>query len=185
MNKTAWLTLVFVSSLLTAGPVQSQQADATTEHTFRLCEGVTLFVINPADQDFTVSVDVRDLNLFANGPRETLFKVYDPDGWPVVREFIPDDGCGDANFPDRIGGWDHELQYYANLRVKGSLPSFRWSAWSHPQRLKTLVARTFDRPIRGAKKGVYRIVLAGTPEEASAKVTRSSESWNGSAQLIG
>ena len=83
---------------------------------------------------------------------------------PVVREVIPDDGCAEANFPDRIGGWDHELQYYANLYAKGTVPSFRWSAWSSPARLKTLVARNFDRPIAGGKPGRYRIVLAGTPD---------------------
>ena len=75
MYKTAWLTLVFVFCSISPGPARSQEADATTERTFRLCEGVTLFAVNPADRDFTVSVDVRDLNLFANGPRETLFKV--------------------------------------------------------------------------------------------------------------
>jgi hypothetical protein len=143
--------------------MRAEAADLA-EQTFRLCEGVTVFVVNPEGRAFTVGLDIRDLNLFANGPRETLFKVYDPDGIPVVREFIPDDGCGDANFPDRIGGWDHELQYYANLYAKGSTPSFRWSAWSNPARLKTLVARNFDRPIPGGKKGVYRIVLAGTPD---------------------
>jgi len=144
-------------------PAWGQEA-ATTERTFRLCEGVTLFVLNPEGKDFTVGLEVRDLNLLAGGPRETLFKVYDPDGFPVAREIIPDDGCGEPNFPDRIGGWDHELQYYANLYAKGTAPSFRWSAWSSPQRLKTLVARTFDRPVKGGKRGIYRILLAGTPD---------------------
>lgn len=136
----------------------------TSEQVFRMNEGVTVFAVNPEGKDFTVSIDVRDINLFANGPRETMFKVYDPDGKPVVREMIPDDGCGEANFQDRIGGWDHELQYYANLYAKGTAPSFRWSAWSSPARLKTITPRTFDRPIKGGKKGVYRIVLASTPD---------------------
>ncbi len=157
------LGCLLMTGLTASRPLQAQPG-ATTERTFRLHEGATIFVVNPEGKDFTVGLDVRDLNLFANGPRETLFKVYDPDGVPIVREIIADDGCGDANFPDRIGGWDHELQYYANIYSKGTVPSFRWSAWSTPERLKTLVARTFDRPITGAKKGVYRIVLAGTPD---------------------
>jgi hypothetical protein len=136
----------------------------TTEQFFRLHEGITAYVNNPEGKDFTVSLDVRDLNLYANGPREVLFKVYDPDGKPVVREIIPDDGCTTANLPDRIGGWDHELQAIINHYVKGTVPSFRWSAWSDPNRLKTIVARTFDRSIKGGKKGVYRILLAGTPD---------------------
>ncbi len=145
-------------------PVLSQAQEAAAERTFRLYDGVTVFVDNPQGKDFDVGLDVRDLNLLANGPREVLFKVYDPEGIPVVREIIPDDGCVSANFPDRIGGWDHELQYYANLYAKGTMPAFRWSAWSDPSRLKTLVARKFERPVKGGKKGVYRIVLAGMPD---------------------
>ena len=132
--------------------------------TFRLHEGITAYVVNPEGKDFTVSLDVRDINLYANGPRELLFKVYDPDGRPVVREIIPDDGCGTANMPGRIGGWDHELQCFINYYAKGTTPMFRWSAWSDPSRLNTIVARTFDRPVKGGGKGVYRIVLAGTPD---------------------
>ncbi len=137
---------------------------ARAEQFYRLCEGVTAYVVNPSGKDFTVSIDVRDLNLYANGPREVLFKVYDPDGRPVVREVIPDDGCVSSNMPERIGGWDHELQALFHHYAKGIPPMIRWSAWSDPARLKTLVARTFDRPIKGGKKGVYRIVLAGTPD---------------------
>src|SRR5438094_10470128 len=85
------------------------------EQFYRLHEGITAYVVNPDGKDFTVRLDVRDLNLQANGPREVLFKVYDPTGKPVVREVIPDDGCTTANQPDRIGGWDHELQSFINL----------------------------------------------------------------------
>jgi len=135
-----------------------------TRRTYRFAEGITAYVSNPEGKKFTVDLDVRDLNLFANGPREVLFKIYDPDGIPVVREFIADDGVTTPNFPGRIGGWDHELQYYANLREKGTEPSFRWSAWSDEARLNSIVKRTFSRPINGGKKGVYRIVLAGTSD---------------------
>jgi hypothetical protein len=134
------------------------------EQFYRLHEGITVYAVNPEGKDFTVRLDVRDLNLQANGPREVLFKVYDPTGKPVVREIIPDDGCTTANLPDRIGGWDHELQSLINLYAKGTMPSYRWGAWSDPKRLETLVARTFERPIKGGVKGVYRIVLAGTPD---------------------
>ncbi|MBI2440152.1 MAG: hypothetical protein HYV35_02155 [Lentisphaerae bacterium] len=140
------------------------QAPAESGQTYRLYEGITVYINNPEGQDFTLALDVRDLNLLASGPRELLFKVYDPDGQPVVREIIPDDGCASPNFPDRIGGWDHELQYYANLYAKGTFPAFRWSAWSDPARLNTLVKRTFERPIKGGKKGAYRLVLAGTSD---------------------
>lgn len=150
---------LFLLALL-AAPIQAQPA----EQTYRLHEGITAYVVNSDGKDFTVSLDVRDLNLQANGPREILFKVYGPDGKPIVREVIPDDGCTTSNMPDRIGGWDHELQSFINHYAKGSVPTYRWSAWSDPKRLKTLVARTYDRPVKASGKGIYRIVLAGTPD---------------------
>ena len=80
--------------------------------TCRLYQGVTAYVDNSSGVDFTVELDVRDLNIFANGPREILFKIYDPDGQAVVREYIPDDGLVSPHYLPRIGGWDHELEYY-------------------------------------------------------------------------
>lgn len=157
--RTVCFTLL--SSVLLASAAAQAQAP---ERFYRLHEGITAYVVNAEGKDFNISLDVRDLNLHANGPREILFKVYDPDGKPVLREIIPDDGCVTANQPDRIGGWDHDLQSFLNHYVKGTTPSIRWSAWSDPNRLKTLVARTFDRPIKASGKGVYRIVLAGTPD---------------------
>lgn len=150
--------------LLSMAALAAVASPADSAQTFRLCDGVTAYVHNPAGGDFTVTLDVRDLNLFANGPREVLFKVYDPDGRAVVRQYIPDDGVTSPNFPVRIGGWDHELQYYTSLYLLGSAPSFRWSAWSDPARLGTLMKRTFTHEIKAAKAGVYRIVLAGTPD---------------------
>ncbi|MCX5658306.1 MAG: hypothetical protein NTW19_01120 [Planctomycetota bacterium] len=157
-------TMVVAMSLAMVGLGCATSALAQGERTFRLREGVTALVANPEGKDFTVAIDVRDINLEANGPREVLFKVYDPEGKPVVREVIPDDGCAPVNPPNRIGGFDHDLQSYISLYAKGANPNVRWSAWSDPNRLKTIVARTFERPIKGGKKGVYRIVLAGTSD---------------------
>jgi len=150
--------------LLSALTTIVANAAESPEQFYRLYEGITAYVNNADGKEFTVNLDLRDLNLFANGPREVLFKVYDPDGQPVVREIIPDDSVVSANFPDRIGGWDHELQYFAALQAKGTTPSFRWSAWSDPARLATIVKRSFNRTIKGGKAGVYRVLLAGTPD---------------------
>ena len=158
------IRMAFAAILAALGAVGQEGGGVMAEHTFRLYEGVTLYAHVPDGAPFTLELEVRDLNLLAGGPRETLLKVYDPDGVPVVREVIADDGCASANFPDRIGGWDHELQYYGNLYAKGTWPSFRWSAWSDPARLRTIVARPFAYRVGGGKKGVYRVVLAGTPD---------------------
>lgn len=157
--------LIAVLIFLHIPRVSAQAPAAPAENFYRLYEGITAYIHNPEGKDFSVGVDVRDLNLYANGPREVLFKIYDPDGNAVVREVIPDDGCSTPNMPDRIGGWDHELQCWIDVQAKGTTPWIRWSAWSDPARLATLVKRSFDRPIKtGGKKGVYRVVLAGTPD---------------------
>ncbi|MBI3986719.1 MAG: hypothetical protein HY343_07360 [Lentisphaerae bacterium] len=159
-----WIACFAAWGQLTAGFAATQGSASDDGQVFRLYDGVTAYVANPEGKDFTVSLDVRDINLSANGPREILFKIYDPDGLPVVREIIPDDGCTPANPPDRVGGWDHELQSFMTHYAAGTTPSSRWSAWSDPAHLKTLTARAFDRPVKGGKKGIYRIVLAGTPD---------------------
>lgn len=157
---TAWA--VVVAALVGgAGRVQGAEAGAAT---YRLYEGVTVYVHNPDGVAFDVRLELRDLNLMAQGPREVLFKVYDPDGRPVVREIIPDDGVTTAAFAGPAGGWADEFQYYASLYVRGTKPSYRWSAWSEPGRLSAVAARRFDRRIGGGAKGVYRIVLAGASD---------------------
>src|SRR2546428_14195395 len=104
------LVLQFAVLGVVTGTLAAAQT-SESQRTFRLYEGITAYVNNPQGKEFKVNLDVRDLNLFTGGPREMLFKVYDPDGQPVVREIIPDDGVTSPNFLDRIGGWDHELQY--------------------------------------------------------------------------
>ena len=169
MCKTTTLQKLIILTLVLLSPIAIAAENAG--QFYRLYEGITAYVNNPDGKEFTVNLDVRDLNLTANGPREVLFKVYDPDGKPIVREIIPDDGVTSANFPDRIGGWDHELQYFASLYAKGTTPTIRWGAWSDRKRLETIVKRSFNRPIPGGAKGVYRIVLAGTPDHYATLAT--------------
>ncbi len=152
-----------VLRLLTAATLSLALHARAAEQTLRLYSGITLYAPNPSGAPLAVKLTVRDLNLYATGPREILFKIYDPDGRPVVREIIPDDGVTSGAFMDRIGGWDHELQYLCNLYGMGTRPTFRWSAWSDPKRLATLAGRTFERTLPGAP-GTYRIVLAGSPD---------------------
>ena len=136
------------------------QAEPSTE-TFRLYHGITAYVDNPRGKDFTLTLDVRDLNLVANGPREVLLKIYNPDGQAVVREIIPDDGITSKGYMPRMGGWDHELDYYALCYSRGTMPMIRWSTPSEPKRLEALAKRTFTHSVKGGLKGIYRIVVVG------------------------
>ncbi|MBI4582493.1 MAG: hypothetical protein HY717_00475 [Planctomycetes bacterium] len=135
-------------------------AELEQAQTFRLYDGLTVFVVNTDGRDFTVSLDVRDLNSGGEGASgivtsELLFKVSDPDGKPLVREVIPDDGIRESGPPVPPLGW-----YY----VKGGQPTTHWSYSSDPARLAALSKRTVTRAIKGGPKGIYQILLVGTKD---------------------
>jgi len=134
------------------------------EQTYRMHDGVTAFVVNRDGKPFTVSLDVRDINMFEEGAREVLVKVYDPDGRTMVREVVPDDGITEPAYQHPAGAWDHEAWYYAWSRMQGEAPMIRWSAFSDPQRLATIAKRTFTYQIPGGKPGVYRVLLVGSTD---------------------
>lgn len=139
------------------------RADAA-ETTYRLYDGFTAFVNNPDGKDFTVTLDVRDINRFSRGPNEMLVQVSPPDGRPVVRKVIPDDGVVTGTYKVPVGGWDHEAWYYATCYSRGLEPADRWSAHSDPARLAAIAKRTFTYNIKGGQKGIYRVLLVGNPD---------------------
>lgn len=137
-------------------------ADATT---FRLYDDVGLFYNNPDGKDFTLSLEIRDINHIARGPSELLVKVYTPDGRLAVREVVPDDGVTSNLSSGQIIGWDHEGWYYATEYSRGLDPGVRWSAWSDPARLANMPVRKVSYAVKGnGQKGVYRVNLAGSPD---------------------
>lgn len=129
--------------------------------TFQLYEGLTLLINNQDNKAFNLNLDVRDLNLFETGPREILFKVYDPQGKAVVREVIPDDGVTSPASLSPTGGWDHEAWYYIHDYNRGGTPMLRWSAMTSLDRLAATPVRTFETKIPASGKGMYRVVLVG------------------------
>ena len=156
MTRAVWAAIVFLSTACFA-----------QETTFRFYQGVTAYVNNPEGVAFEVSVDIRDWNLMENGPREVLFKIYDPDGRAVTRKVIEDDGItGHAYLPE-AGGWDHEMWYYLLCYGRGSMPMIRWSSLTEPSRVTTLAKRTFNFPIKAGKKGIYRVMMVGSKDHVA------------------
>ena len=137
---------------------------SASETTYRLYDGITAFVTNPDGRPFTVTLDVRDINHRMHGPSELLVKVYPPDGKPVVREVIPDDGITAPTANPVFAGWDHEAWYYATCYSRGLQPLVRWSAFSDPKRLAASAKRSFNYEVPGGQSGIYRVVIAGTPD---------------------
>ena len=158
------LLLVFFSitaiSLLRAEDAN----DDLKSSTYRLYDGITAFVSNEKGKAFTVEVDVRDLNFLENGPREVLLKIYDPDGKAIVRKVIADDGITSGAYQHATAAFDHEAWYYVYCRAHGAEPMVRWSSFSEPKRLAALAKRSFNFKIPEGKPGVYRVLLAGSPD---------------------
>ena len=128
----------------------------------RFYQGVAAYVSSPRGAAFQISLNVRDWNVMENGPRELLVKVYDPDGRALVREVIEDDGVSGSPYLPETGGWDHEMWYYALLYGRGSKPMIRWSSFTEPGRVQNLAVRRKTYSIPAGKKGVYRILMAGS-----------------------
>ncbi len=137
---------------------------AQTASTYRLSDGITAYVPNPDGKDFTLKLDVRDINLLETGPREILVKIYDPTGKVLVRTVIPDDGVTSQATLPAAGAWDHEAWYYAYCRLQGTQPMLRWSAYSSADRLAAHPKRAFSYSVKSGVKGVYRIQIVGFPD---------------------
>jgi hypothetical protein len=100
----------------------------------------------------------------ARGPSELLVKIYGPDGRPAVREVIPDDGVNALGRGPLLAGWDHEAWYYETCHSRGLEPLQSWSSSSDPTFLAACARRSFTYTLKGGGKGVYRIILAGSPD---------------------
>ena len=147
----------FAAILLLASPLAAAE-------THRLHDGLTLFVHNPTGRPFDLSLDVRDINLSENGPREVLLKVYDPVGANPVRTVIPDDGVTSPAALPAKGALGHEAWYLAHLRMMGTEPQWRWSAPSQPDRLAATPKRTFTHTVPAGPPGIWRILLVGATD---------------------
>ena len=145
--------------------------------TFRLYDGFTMLVNNPEGKAFKLTLDVRDLNLFEPGPREVLFKVYDPSGKAVVREIIPDDGVTTPPGDAPTGGWDHEGWYFLYHYNRGVAPMLKWSALSAADRLGAVPVRTYERAIPAGERGIYRVVVVGARDHVVTAKTDNNLKW--------
>jgi len=155
--------LLMILSIMCCSPcVSSVSAEPTEDsRTYRLYPGIAAYVHNPKGEALDLSIELRDWNVFASGPREVMLKVYDPEGRPVIRQLIEDDGIVSRGYQPAIGGWDHEMWYYAMCYGRGTLPMLRWSSFSEPGRLAGLTGRTFQHSISSRGPGVYRILITG------------------------
>ena len=130
----------------------------------RLSNALTVFVDNTEGKPFDIEIDVLDINHLTPFPSELLVKLESPDGRVLVREVLPDDGIVDASWGTHGSSWASEAWYFGTAYSRGLEPAIRWSAFSNPQKLAQLPARTFRWSVKDASPGVYRLLMVGRPD---------------------
>ena len=129
--------------------------------THRLYDGITAFVPNPTARTSPSPSTCATSTSSRPGRARCCSRSTIPTASPVVREVIPDDGVTSQAFlPPRAPG-TMRPGTTPTAHMKGTQPMIRWSAFSAPIGWRAVPKRTFTCPIKGGKKGVYRVLLVG------------------------
>lgn len=128
---------------------------------YHLRQGITFYIANPRGSDFEAVLDLKDINMFLQGPQTAMVKLYDPEGGIVFNEELPDDGIESGGYDLAWGGWDHELWARGATREVGAEPMFRWDSFSDPAKLEKLRGEQRTIKVKGGKKGVYQLQVVG------------------------
>ncbi len=139
---------------------------------YRLYDDLGLFFHNSEGGSFTLHLSVQDLNRSARGPSELMLHLYDPEGRLVVREVIPDDGIDVCGSGPTLAGWDHEAWYYETCYSRGLDPLVRWSVMTRSNLIALLPSRSFSFEVPDRGPGVYRLLLAGSPDLVVGALTK-------------
>jgi len=127
-------------------------------------EALVFHMLNEQGAGFAVTVTLRDMNTYMQGPRAAFFMITGPKDEVLARQFIEDDGVvsGNAQYHDGM----HDV--YADFRYRewhgvhspgGYPPGKQRSPYlMHPERLP---ARTVHVRVPAAGKGLYRVTVQG------------------------
>ncbi|MCX5661603.1 MAG: hypothetical protein NTW19_18150 [Planctomycetota bacterium] len=153
------ILLALAASLLLAAPARAANPEPPVFYHLR--QGVTFYVVNPSGKDFTVDLDLKDLNIYCQGAQTALVKVYGPEGEVAVDDEIPDDGIVNGGYDQAWAGWDHEQWARAGLRDLGAEALFRSDAFSDPRKVEKIRGTVRSYKVKGTKPGVYQVQVVG------------------------
>ena len=159
-------SLCFMAMAMLAGAVWAAADGAQ----YRLYDDLAAFVSNPDGKDFTVTLEIRDINHIARGPSELLVRIYAPDGRRAVREVIADDGVAANTSGPLLTGWDQEAWYYST-RYSGGMHVSQWRTFH----IHSIVGTTADgQPLVTANSEHFNARLTGDTVTSSGEVRQSS-----------
>lgn len=128
-------------------------------------ENMTFYLYDRTGGGFSLAVDVRDMNVYLEGPRPAFLFLVDPDGKIVDRKFVEDDGVVKNDFIYKDGVSDLYMdfryrEYHRHNSPGGKIPGKKRSPLlEDPGKIKPRTV-TLSAPA-SSPKGTYRLAVSG------------------------
>jgi len=132
---------------------------------YRLKQGLNFYIHNPTGRAFDVHMELRDWNVFTEGPAPVLVKLYNPDDEVVQKFEVPDDGITSGGYANVYCGWEHELWYNVTLWDRGVKGTFRSDTFSDPKKLDALKATSHKVSVPAGKPGTWQLMVVGGDDQ--------------------
>ena len=142
-------------------------------NTFRLSDGITAYVPNEEGKAFTVTLDVRDINLMETGPARSSSRSTIRPAGPWCARSSPMTASSARGFCRRSGPGITKRWYYAYCACTAPSRCCAGACFSAADRFAAHPKRTFTYPIPAGPKGIYRIELVGMQRSLCHLVARS------------
>jgi hypothetical protein len=132
---------------------------------WRCREGLVFHLLDDSGDGFKLSIDIRDMNTYMQGPREVLIFVSGPKGNILANMVVPDDGIvkGDFKHKDGMGDFWQDVRYreFYRFNSPNGMPpgKTRSPLLDNPS---SIPKRTVEVTIPPAGKGLYRLVFVAS-----------------------
>ncbi len=128
-------------------------------------ENMTFYLYDRMGGSFTLSVDVRDMNVYLEGARPAFLFLVDPNGKIVDRKFVEDDGVVKNDYVYKDGVSDLFMdfryrEYHRHNSPGGKIPGKKRSPLLDDPGKITPRAVTLSAPA-SSPKGTYRLAVSG------------------------
>lgn len=132
---------------------------------WRCREGLVFHLLDEKGDGFNLSIDIRDMNTYLQGPREVLIFISGPNGNILVKRVVPDDGIIKGNFKYKDGVADlwQDIRYREFYRFNSSSGKppgkQRQPLLKNPSKIPK---RTIKIKVPPAGKGIYRLLFVAS-----------------------
>jgi hypothetical protein len=159
-----FLAFYGISPIVTAQQTDNASTWLDRDVMWRLRNQVVYHLVDDAGDGFDLTVFIRDMNVYDQGPRTVTLFVEGPQGRTLVNRVVPDDGIesGNAQYHDGTADVYMDFRYREWHRMYS--PGERPPNKRRSPMLKTperLTPRTVELKIPAAGPGLYRVFAIG------------------------